>query len=325
MNSFAAKLSTMWPGRFLSEAVETIQVNIGRNCNLACRHCHLECSPDRTEMMSWDAMEKIIATVQESSYRLVDVTGGSPERHPLFRRFLAALRKADQPVQVRTNLVSLIEPEGEDTGAFLRDHGITLVGSLPCYLEENVRGQRGPGVYEKSIAAIRALNRLGYGRDETLVLNLVHNPTGPFLPGGQADLEKDYRSELKKRFGVSFNNLFVLANVPIGRFKKELERSGKADVYARRLEDHFNPANLPGLMCRHQISVDWDGRLYDCDFNLALGISVNHGVPNHIDEFDRRRLDRREIITGNHCFACTAGQGSSCMGCLQEPPGQGSS
>lgn len=317
MNSFAAKLSKTWPSRFCSETVETIQVNIGRNCNLACRHCHLECSPSRTEMMSWDIMKKIVAIVQESSYRLVDVTGGSPEIHPLFRRFVAALRKAGQTVQVRTNLVSLIDPDREDTGAFLRDHGIMLVGSLPCYLEENVRGQRGPGVYEKSIAAIRTLNRLGYGRDETLVLNLVHNPGGPVLPGGQAALEADYRSELKERFGISFNRLLVLANAPIGRFKKELERSGKTDAYARRLEDHFNPANLPDLMCRHQISIDWDGRLYDCDFNLALGMPVHRGVPAHIGEFDQQRLDHREIVTGNHCFTCTAGQGSSCMGSLQ--------
>jgi radical SAM/Cys-rich protein len=201
--------------------------------------------------------------------------------------------------------------------AFLKHHGVLLVGSLPCYLEENVTQQRGSGVYEKSIEAIRMLNRLGYARDEGLILNLVHNPGGPYLAGNQSDLEQAYRDELKNRFGILFNNLYVINNMPIGRFRQSLERSGRADQYTGYLVDAFDPANIPGLMCRRQICVDWDGRLYDCDFNLALGLCVNHGSANRIETFKRELLNGRQVATGPHCFCCTAGKGSSCCGALQ--------
>ena len=317
MNTFDAKLSRVWPGGLYSEQIETLQVNLGRFCNLACGHCHLECSPDRTEMMARDTMLQIIKILQTSAYRFVDVTGGSPELHPHFRPFIEAVRETGQTVQVRTNLVSLLEPDLDGMAAFLKDHGVLLVGSLPCYLKENVTQQRGPGVYEKSIEAIRMLNRLGYTRDEGLILNLVHNPGGPYLAGNQSDLEKAYRDELKDRSGILFNNLYVINNMPIGRFRKDLDRSGCGDQYSGTLEDAFNPANIPGLMCRHQICVDWDGRLYDCDFNLALGLCVNHGSANRIETYDRELLNGRQIATGPHCFGCTAGKGSSCCGSLQ--------
>ncbi|MBA4397545.1 MAG: radical SAM protein [Syntrophus sp. (in: bacteria)] len=317
MNAFDMEVSRVWPGGLYSEHIETFQVNLGRFCNLACRHCHLECSPDRTEMMAWETMLQIIKILRTSAYQLVDVTGGSPELHPHFRPFIDAIRETGQTVQVRTNLVSLLESNLEGTAAFLKDHGVLLVGSLPCYLEENVTQQRGPGVYEKSIEAIRMLNRLGYARDEGLILNLVHNPGGPYLAGNQSDLEKAYRDELKNRFGIYFNNLYVINNMPIGRFRQNLDRSGRTDQYSGTLEDAFDPVNVPGLMCRHQICVDWDGKLYDCDFNLALCLCVNHGSANRIETFRRELLNGRQIATGPHCFVCTAGKGSSCCGALQ--------
>lgn len=311
------KVSRVWPEGLYSEQINTLQINLGRFCNLACRHCHLECSPDRTEMMSWGTMLQIIKILRTSTYQLVDVTGGSPELHPKFRPFIEAVRETGQTVQVRTNLVSLTESDLDGMAAFLKDHGVRLAASLPCYLEENVTQQRGPGVYEKSIEAIRMLNRLGYARDEVLILNLVHNPGGPYLAGNQPDLEKAYRDELKNRFDIIFNNLFVINNMPIGRFQQSLDQSGRADQYSGSLVDAFNPANIPGLMCRHQICVDWDGRLYDCDFNLALGLCVNHGSANRIETYDRGLLNGRQIATGPQCFGCTAGQGSSCCGALQ--------
>lgn len=317
MNDFDAMISQCLPDGLYSENIETIQVNLGRYCNLSCRHCHLECSPERREMMSWHDMQKILKLVQESSYRLVDVTGGAPELHPHFREFIAALRDTGQSVQVRTNLISLLEPSLAGMGAFLRDHAVALVGSLPCYLEENVDAQRGPGVHKKSMEALRMLNRLGYGRHEDLPLSLIHNPGGPFLPGEQSELEAAYRQELRGCFDVFFTRLLVLTNMPIGRFKRSLEQSGETADYASCLRDHFNPANLAGLMCRHQVSIDWNGRLYDCDFNLALGMPLNHSAPAQLATYDRRLLEKRQIVTGAHCFGCTAGCGSSCAGSLQ--------
>jgi radical SAM/Cys-rich protein len=317
MNAFDITLSRVWPRGLYSEHIDTLQVNLGRYCNLACRHCHLECSPSRTEMMTWETMIRILKLIGASSYRLVDVTGGSPEFHPHFRPFIEAVHEAGQAVQVRTNLVSLMEPDLNGMAAFLKNHGVHLVGSLPCYLDENVTAQRGPGVHRKSLEAIGMLNRLGYARDEGLILNLVHNPGGPFLAGAQADLEEAYRNELKSRFGVLFNHLYVMNNMPIGRFRQDLDRNGGTDQYVCHLKEAFDPANLPGLMCRHQLCIDWDGKLYDCDFNLALKLTVNHGVANRIETYDRELLSRRQIVTGPHCFGCTAGHGSSCGGSLQ--------
>lgn len=316
MNEFDSKIAEFIPEGLHSDRIETIQINLGRRCNLACRHCHLECSPNRTEMMPWSCMEAILCIVGESTYRLVDITGGSPELHPDFQRLITALRNMGQVVQVRTNFTALLEPGLEGTMEFLEEKEIRLVGSLPCYLEKNVRAQRGRGVYEKSIEVLRRLNELGYGVEERLPLNIVYNPAGPFLPGQQPELEKAYRRELDARFGICFNQLFVLTNMPIGRFRRELERSGKIKDYMRDLKNAFNPATLKHLMCRHQVCIDWDGKLYDCDFNLALGLVVNRDVPRTVEEFDQSLLARRRIITDSHCFGCTAGAGSSCEGVL---------
>ncbi|HYA14930.1 MAG TPA: arsenosugar biosynthesis radical SAM (seleno)protein ArsS [Syntrophales bacterium] len=316
MNEFDARIRKVLPEGLRSQGINILQVNVGRHCNLACTHCHLECSPGRTEMMPWRIMEHILKLTEQKLFRLVDITGGSPELHQDFRRFLSDLRDRGQTVQVRTNLTVLMEPSLRKIIPFLREKEIQLVGSLPCYLEENVNAQRGANVYQRSIAALRLLNRSGYGIEDKLPLNLVFNPGGAFLPPDQFDLEDIYRHELKERFDISFDRLLVLTNMPLGRFKRYLEANGEMEAYISMLEASFNPSTVDGLMCRHQICIDWDGSIYDCDFNLALGMTVNHSAPGKIENFDRALLDRREITTGIHCFGCTAGAGSSCAGSL---------
>jgi radical SAM/Cys-rich protein len=261
-------------------------------------------------------MELVLNAVATANCRLVDLTGGAPELNPHFQRFVAALRKRDLSVQVRTNLTVLLEPGMEGITDFLQEHQVQLVASMPCYLEENVRAQRGIGVYEKSIDAIRQLNILGYGSNPALPLNLVYNPGGPFLPPLQNGLEEDYRRELSSRFGIIFTHLLTITNMPLGRFRCELVRQSREGDYLQLLRESFNPQTVAGLMCRHQISVGWEGTLYDCDFNLSLGLQVNHGAPDHIQSFNIGDLQRRRIVTGEHCYGCTAGSGSSCQGAL---------
>lgn len=296
--------------------LEILQVNLGLRCNQKCHHCHLEASPGRMEMMDWSTMERVLKAAKEIPCHVVDLTGGSPELNPHFRPFVTSLRQAGHSVQVRTNLTVLQEPGMKDMAEFFRDNQIQLAASMPCYLEENVCAQRGKGVYENSIAAIRRLNNLGYGSDPGLPLNLVYNPGGPFLPPPQAALEADYRHELKERFGIAFTRLLTITNMPLGRFRAQLAREDQEESYMHLLRTSFNPQTVPGLMCRHQISVGWDGALYDCDFNMALGLPVNHGAPDHIRSFRLTDLMMRRIVTGDHCFACTAGAGSSCGGAL---------
>ncbi len=296
--------------------IDTIQVNIGLRCNLTCRHCHVASGPKRKEEMGWETMGAILDVARRVGAELVDITGGAPEMNPHFRRFVGALSEAGLKVQVRTNLTILLEPGFEDLAEFMRDHGVWLVASLPCYLEDNVDRQRGRGVHAGSIEALRELNRLGYGAREELPLTLVYNPIGPALPPSQTDLELDYRRELDRRFGIRFTRLIAITNMPIGRFWADLRVEKRERDYMDLLRYSFNPGTLGGLMCRHQISVDWDGRLYDCDFNLALKLSVDHGAPDNIRRFDQSTLARRRIVTGDHCFGCTAGRGSSCDGVL---------
>jgi len=261
-------------------------------------------------------MEQLFDVAGRLRPGMVDLTGGAPELNPDFRRFIRELRKRDHQVQVRTNLTAMLEQGLEDLPLFLSEHRVQLVASLPCYLEENVRAQRGQGAYEKSIEAIRRLNALGYGTESGPILNLVYNPGGAFLPPDQAKLESDYRRELSRRFGIIFSRLLTITNMPIGRFWTILRRSHEDVKYLSLLREAFNPGTIEGLMCRHQISVGWDGRVYDCDFNLALGTPVNHGAPNHIKSFEVSAIEKRRIVTGDHCFGCTAGCGSSCKGAL---------
>ncbi len=316
MNDFEKRIAGVGGEGLHSLKVKTLQVNLGLQCNQQCNHCHLEASPQRKEMMEWPTMELVLRAARSVRCQLVDLTGGAPELNPSFRRFIKALRQEDLPVQVRTNLTVLLEPDMDTLQEFLRDHQVQLVASMPCYLEENVRAQRGTGVYEKSIEAIKRLNGLGYGYESSLCLNLVYNPGGPFLPPPQPALEEDYRRELDKRFGIRFTRLLTITNMPLGRFRKELNRRDQDQNYLELLRKSFNPLTLQGLMCRHQITVGWDGTLYDCDFNAALGLAVDHGAPNHIQFFRAEDLLTRRIVTGEHCFGCTAGSGSSCGGAL---------
>ena len=316
MNDFERQIAAVGSEGLYSLKVKTLQVNLGLQCNQRCNHCHLEASPQRKETMEWHTMELVLKAARNVRCQLVDLTGGAPELNPFFGRFIAALRQGGHSVQVRTNLTVLFEPGMESMPEFLRDHQVQLVASMPCYLEENVRAQRGTGVYEKSIEAIKRLNNVGYGYASSLPLNLVYNPGGPFLPPPQLTLEEDYRRELDKRFGIKFTRLLTITNMPLGRFRKELNRQNQEESYLKLLRKSFNLLTLQGLMCRHQITVGWDGTLYDCDFNASLGLAVDHGAPDHIRFFNAEDLWTRRIVTGEHCFGCTAGSGSSCGGAL---------
>ncbi|MBI3952291.1 MAG: arsenosugar biosynthesis radical SAM protein ArsS [Acidobacteria bacterium] len=316
MNDFDRKVREATGDRLHSLSLDVIQVNVGLKCDLACLHCHVRSSPRRTEMMEWPTMELILPMAQQVCCREVDITGGAPELNPHLSRFIAALREQGQAVKMRTNLTVFFQPGLETMPEFFRDYKVHLVASLPCYRESNVRAQRGLRVYEESIEAIKRLNALGYGREPDLPLDLVYNPVGPFLPPDQSALEADYRRELKQRFSIVFTRLLTITNMPIGRFLDGLRRQSREGEYLHLLQTAFNPQTVHGLMCRYQINIDWDGTIYDCDFNLALGLPVDHGVPDHIRDFDLAALARRKIVTGNHCFGCTAGRGSSCGGAL---------
>jgi radical SAM/Cys-rich protein len=316
MNDFEKQIAGICDKGLYSLKIETLQVNLGLRCNQQCNHCHLEASPHRKERMEWPTMQLVLKAATSANPKLIDLTGGAPELNPNFRRFVKALCQEGHRVQVRTNLTVLLEPEMTDLPEFFREHQLQIVASMPCYLEENVCAQRGRGVHEKSIAAIKRLNALGYGCEPELPLNLVYNPGGPFLPPPQLVLEEDYRRELGQRFGIIFTRLLTITNMPLGRFRTELSRKKEEENYLQLLRKSFNPRTVTGLMCRHQISVGWDGTLYDCDFNLALALPVNHGAPDHIRSFRRLDLIMRRVVTGEHCFACTAGSGSSCGGAL---------
>ena len=316
MNNFSQAVCQTLGEDLKSEDVQTIQVNLGLLCNLSCRHCHVEANPKRTEVMTWDTMQSVLRLAKALPKARVDLTGGAPELNPFFKDFVSALRDSGHQVLVRTNLAVFFEAGQADTPEFLASQGVNLVASLPCYLDDNVDKQRGGGVYKRSVAALRRLNSLGYGRQPELPLNLVYNPGGAFLPPDQATLEEAYRKELKERFEVEFSSLLTITNMPMGRFLNDLQRDGEAESYKSLLEDNFNQATLEGLMCRHQVCVAWDGFLSDCDFNSAMGLSLDKGLPKHIDTLDPEQLQGRSIVTDEHCFGCTAGCGSSCGGAL---------
>jgi len=297
-------------------SLDTVQVNVGLRCNLACRHCHVESSPTRSEEMRWETMELVLDAARRAGAGVIDITGGAPEMNPSFRRFVKAARASGFDVIVRTNLTILLDVGYEDIPALYRDERVHLVASLPCYIEQNVNRQRGLRVFEESIEVIQRLNAVGFGRREELPLDLVYNPLGPSLPPSQARLEEDYRRVLRDRFDISFTRLIAITNLPIGRFQHDLDREGKGEEYLRLLRDSFNAATLEGLMCRHQLHVGHDGRLYDCDFNYALALRGELHSDEHIHDFDPTRWASRRIVTGEHCFGCTAGSGSSCGGSL---------
>ncbi|MFB3922489.1 MAG: arsenosugar biosynthesis radical SAM (seleno)protein ArsS [Terriglobia bacterium] len=304
-----------WPLR--ASGVETLQVNVGKLCNQTCRHCHVDAGPTRTEIMTRETAELVVNVLTRYNIPNVDITGGAPELNPNFEYLVNEARALGRHVIDRCNLTVFFVEGKERLPEFLRDHLVEVTASLPCYTEENVEKQRGKGVFGKSIEALRRLNELGYGQAGTnLTLNLVYNPVGPYLPGPQESLETDYHRHLQDEHGVVFNRLYTLTNMPISRFLVDLARQGKHESYMDLLVQKFNPSTLDGLMCRSLVSVGWDGTLYDCDFNQMLEMPVNHGLPKHIRDFDAFLLARREIRTGAHCFGCTAGSGSSCMGAL---------
>ncbi|HEX8292695.1 MAG TPA: arsenosugar biosynthesis radical SAM (seleno)protein ArsS [Pyrinomonadaceae bacterium] len=298
-------------------AVETLQVNVGKLCNQACKHCHVDASPRRTEVMSEEVAGRVVEAVRRFRFHSVDITGGAPELNPNFRRLVSEARAAGSRVLVRHNLTVMFEPGQEDLPEFFRAHGVEVVSSLPYFLGRETDAQRGPGVFDKSIEALKRLNAVGYGvRGGGLVLNLVYNPVGAFLPPPQASIEADFKRELLARHGVTFDRLYTITNMPIRRFLEYLRRSGNEERYMRRLVDAFNPSSVGGLMCRTTLSVDWTGRLYDCDFNQMLGLGVDEKLPQTVGAFDPEEFEGRVVSTEAHCFGCTAGAGSSCGGAV---------
>ncbi len=317
MIEFEEKLTKIsrWPLR--ASEIETLQVNVGKLCNQTCRHCHVDAGPTRTEMMTRETAELVLDVLRRYAIPNVDITGGAPELNPNFDFLVHEARALGRHVMDRSNL-TVFYAEGKGyLPEFLRNHQVEIIASLPCYLEKNVDFQRGKGVFSRSIEALQWLNRFGYGDPATgLELNLVYNPIGPSLPPAQKGLEDTYRQQLGERFGIVFNNLYTITNMPISRFLQDLVRHGNYEHYMELLVQKFNPTTLDGVMCRTLVSVGWDGKLYDCDFNQMLEMPINHGLPQHIREFDASVLAHREICTGSHCFGCTAGSGSSCGGAL---------
>ena len=348
-DAFAARLDA--DGQALARAtLTTLQLNLGKMCNLACHHCHVEAGPSRREIPSGETIDAILGWIDRHRDRgdlpieTVDLTGGAPEMNPHFRRLVAALTARGLHVLDRCNLTILLEPGYEDLPGFLAEHGVEVVASLPCYLEDNVDAQRGRGVYHGSIEALRKLNAVGYGRggadtgsDNALRLDLVYNPVGYGLPGDQAALERDYKQHLAQRWGIAFDRLYTITNMPIKRFEHALRRDGRYDEYMARLVAAHNPTNVQGVMCRYLVSVGWRGAVYDCDFNQMLGMTLEPGdaqaeaaavEPRYAEEHAIEAAGRklwdytpdvligRAIRTGSHCFGCTAGAGSSCTGAL---------
>ena len=301
--------------------LHTLQVNLGYRCNLQCLHCHVNASPTRTEEMSRENVDHVLTFMRQNNISNLDLTGGAPELNPSFCYLVTEARKLGATVIDRCNITILQEPGFEDLAQFLADQKVEIVASLPCYLEENVDGQRGKGVFHDSIEGLKQLNQLGYGMpDSGLQLNLVFNPQGAALPPPQQPLELAYKEALQERFDIVFNQLFTITNVPIKRFGSTLLSKGDFEGYMNLLLDAYSENNLQSVMCRNLLSVDWQGNLYDCDFNQMLDLPVGAGKGGslHISELAERSIDGEPIVVGDHCYACTAGQGSSCGGALEE-------
>ncbi len=297
--------------------ITVFQINVGKLCNQTCRHCHVDAGPDRREMMSRETAELCIRALERTDIPTVDITGGAPELNPNFRWLVERARVLGRHVMDRSNLTVLQVPSQADLAEFLARNHVEVVASLPYYQEAETDAQRGAGVFAKSIEALRMLNALGYGDPASgLKLNLVYNPAGAFLPPFQASIEADFKRELYRRHGVLFNSLYTITNMPISRFLEYLLRSGNYDRYMEKLVAAYNPAAASGVMCRYTLSVGWDGTLYDCDFNQMLDLPVSYGAPRHIRDFQKDWLERRRIATGQHCYGCTAGAGSSCAGAV---------
>lgn len=298
---------------------EILQVNVGKLCNLTCVHCHVNAGPKRKEIMTRETIDRVLDWLAGTDIPTVDLTGGAPEMIPDFKYFVRRLKalRPSRHIIDRCNLTILLESGFEDYGQFLAANQIEIIASMPCYSPENVNAQRGEGVFDGSIKGLQLLNSLGYGTDPGLPLHLVYNPNGAFLPGAQAELEADYKRELREHFGIVFNKLFTITNLPIARFASYLKNNNKLGEYMLLLNEAFNPATVEGLMCRNTINVSWTGEVFDCDFNQMLKMQWRDGERGlHLWDLNPGEVENREIQTGEHCFGCTAGAGSSCGGAL---------
>lgn len=296
--------------------IRDVQVNLGKLCNQACSHCHVDAGPKRTEIMNWSTMKRIIDWCADHDVKTVDITGGAPELNPNFRKFAESCLGNGSKVISRCNLTVLFEPDQQSLAQWYAEHRIALICSLPCYSRQNLEAQRGKGVFESSIRALKLLNNLGYGIDPELNLDLVYNPNGAMLPPPQHDLQATYKERLAEDFDIRFNNLFTITNLPISRFRHYLEKTGNYENYLNLLVDNFNPDTVDGLMCRHIISVDWLGRVYDCDFNQMLDIHAGSRGSRYLWDLRPDELATDRIAFDSHCLGCTAGAGSSCTGTL---------
>lgn len=294
--------------------VNELQINLGKLCNQACHHCHVDAGPKRTELMTLQTINKILDWLQQTSISKVDLTGGAPELNPYFRYFCDELIKQDITITSRCNITVLYEPGQEDLAQWYADRDIRLVCSLPCYTQDNVDEQRGKGTFDASIKGLQLLNSLGYGKDKQL--DLVYNPNGAFLPPEQASLEQDYRQHLADHFDIVFSSLLTITNLPVNRFAHALKRDGELEDYQTLLVDNFNADTVPELMCRHLINIDWQGKAFDCDFNQMLDIPLANETKQYVWQLDSKGLTNKSIATDRHCFGCTAGAGSSCSGAL---------
>lgn len=301
---------------FKPKKIEIFQVNVGYMCNQTCAHCHVDAGPDRKEIMTRETMQLCIDALAQSDIPTVDLTGGAPEMNPDFRWFVEEISKLGKKIMVRCNLtIIMANKKYHDLPEFFAQHRVEVVSSLPFYNKSRTDAQRGDGVFDESIAALKMLNNVGYGKPETgLLLNLVYNPSGAFLPGDQMTLENQFKRELKRQHDIDFNSLYCITNMPISRFLDYLIEHGNYESYMIKLIQAFNPMAAENVMCRNTISIGWDGFLYDCDFNQMLGLMVNHGTPHHIKDWDLHQLNNREIVLNQHCYGCTAGSGSSCGG-----------
>ncbi len=298
-------------------ALRTLQINVGKLCQQRCTHCHVDAGPKRREIMGQAVIDKVISFLKANPVAKIDITGGAPELNPHFKNLVKTLSRLTDHILLRTNLTVMFEAGHDYLPELYKAYNLELIGSLPCYLAQNVDKQRGNGVFDKSIRALKVLNDIGYGQDGSgLVLNLVYNPLGPQLPPPQAKLESDYKRELLSRYGIRFNRLFSLTNIPINRFKNYLQAEGRYDDYMELLKANYNPATVSKLMCLEQISVDWTGKLYACDFNQMLNMCLSNGKPVYIDQISAPQLIGLDIRIAPHCYGCLAGAGSSCTGSL---------
>jgi radical SAM/Cys-rich protein len=313
--SFDDAITTAGLPTLTTLAPSVLQINVGKRCNQACHHCHVDAGPDRTEVMTDEVIDAVLDLLQRSEIQTLDITGGAPELHPRFRDIVAQGVALGRHVIDRCNLTITTLPNYQDLPEFFAAHRVEIAASLPSYAASQTDRQRGEGVFERSLQALQRFTALGYGREGSgLVLNLVTNPVGAFLPAAQPSLEREWKQVLQRRYGIEFNRLFTITNMPISRYLEWLERSGNLDEYMTKLVNAFNPAAVEGLMCRFTLSVGWDGRLYDCDFNQMLELGVARGSAETVFDLQERGFGLRAVVTGPHCFGCTAGAGSSCGG-----------